>query len=244
MPFTFSHPAAVLPATLLPKRAYSLTGLMIGSMVPDFEYFIRMKGLSIYSHEWLGILWFDLPLALLLSFIYHSIVRDPLIANLPTVFRSRLKRFTKFDWALYVKHNWFIVIPSILVGTATHIIWDGFTHENGYFVKILPFLQHNFFILGHWIPLYNLGQHFSTLIGGLAVLYFILQIPADNQVKSNFKIYYWVYVFVISVAIFALRVALGSGHKTFDYIIVSIIASGMIAITITSLCFRYKKVNV
>jgi hypothetical protein len=42
MPFTFAHPAIVLPLKHLPKRWYSLTGLIIGSMTPDFEYFIRM----------------------------------------------------------------------------------------------------------------------------------------------------------------------------------------------------------
>ncbi|WP_113654854.1 DUF4184 family protein, partial [Pedobacter namyangjuensis] len=30
MPFTFSHPAIVLPLTYLPKKWFSLTGLVIG----------------------------------------------------------------------------------------------------------------------------------------------------------------------------------------------------------------------
>lgn len=245
MPFTFSHPAAILPATLLPKRAYSLTGLIIGSMAPDFEYFIRMKGLSIYSHDILGAFWFDLPLGLLLAFIYHNIVRDPLIANLPTVFRSRLTRFTTFNWTEYLRNHWYIVIPSLLVGTASHIIWDGFTHENGYFVKVLPILQHHFMLFGHWVLLCNAGQHLSTLFGGLAVLFYILHLPADAQVKSDFKIQYWLSISLLSLLIFILRVFLGSSHyRTFEYVIVTIIASGLIAMTVTSLFFKPKTVNV
>lgn len=50
MPFTFSHPSIVLPLTYLPKKWISLTGIVIGSLTPDFEYFLRMKIQSTYSH--------------------------------------------------------------------------------------------------------------------------------------------------------------------------------------------------
>ncbi|WP_220463965.1 DUF4184 family protein [Adhaeribacter radiodurans] len=43
MPFTFSHPAIVLPLTLLLRKWYSLTGLVIGSLTPDFEYFYQFS---------------------------------------------------------------------------------------------------------------------------------------------------------------------------------------------------------
>ncbi|WP_240482010.1 DUF4184 family protein [Flavobacterium psychrophilum] len=39
MPFTFSHPAIILPLRYLPRQWFSLTGLIIGSLTPDFEYF-------------------------------------------------------------------------------------------------------------------------------------------------------------------------------------------------------------
>ncbi len=50
MPFTFSHPAIILPLKYLPQNWFSLTGLIIGSLTRDFEYFIRMKVRSNYSH--------------------------------------------------------------------------------------------------------------------------------------------------------------------------------------------------
>ena len=86
MPFTFSHPAIILPFRYLPVKWFSFTGLVIGSLTPDFEYFIRMKVQSIYSHTLLGIFWFDLPLAILLAFLFHSLVRDTLFFNLPKTF--------------------------------------------------------------------------------------------------------------------------------------------------------------
>ena len=49
MPFTFAHPAIVLPFYKKPKF-FSMTTLIIGSMSPDFEYFLRVKIKSDMSH--------------------------------------------------------------------------------------------------------------------------------------------------------------------------------------------------
>jgi hypothetical protein len=97
MPFTFSHPAIVIPLAAK-KIRLSATGLIVGSMAPDFEYFIRMKNVSRYSHTAMGLFWFDLPLALLLCFIYHLIVRNSLFDNLPAFLKERLMVY-KFSMA-------------------------------------------------------------------------------------------------------------------------------------------------
>lgn len=103
MPFTFSHPAIVLPLTYLPKKWFSLTGLIIGSITPDFEYFIRMKVQRDYSHTLSGLFWFNLPLGILLAFIFHGIVRNSLIENLPLFLKSRFSNFTRFNWLNFFK---------------------------------------------------------------------------------------------------------------------------------------------
>jgi len=101
MPFTFSHPAIVLPLKLIPKKWFSLTASVIGSLTPDFEYFIRMKVQSNFSHTILGVFWFDLPLGILLAFLFHNIVRNSLFDNLPLPLKSRLIGFNKFNWNRY-----------------------------------------------------------------------------------------------------------------------------------------------
>lgn len=103
MPFTFSHPAIILPLTYLPKKWFSLTGLVIGSLTPDFEYFIRMRIKSDYSHTIEGLFWFDLPLGLLIAFIFHNIVRDSLFDNLPTFLNSRISKFKQLKWNEHFK---------------------------------------------------------------------------------------------------------------------------------------------
>ncbi|AIK36171.1 hypothetical protein BG07_3819 [Bacillus pseudomycoides] len=49
MPFTFAHPAAVIP--FCKKQRYvSVTALVLGSMVPDFEYFLHFRPYGVIGH--------------------------------------------------------------------------------------------------------------------------------------------------------------------------------------------------
>ena len=167
MPFTFSHPALIIPLTYLPKRWFSVTALVVGSITPDFEYFMRMRINSQYSHTNAGVFWFDLPLGLLLTFIFHLIVRNALIDNLPGFLRSCLHRFKDFDWLPHFRKHWLAVIISLIIGAVSHVFWDRFTHEHGYFVDLIPVLNLHYPILGHQVLGYRIVQHVSTLLGGL-----------------------------------------------------------------------------
>jgi hypothetical protein len=181
MPFTFSHPAIILPLTYLPRRLYSLTGLVIGSLTPDFEYFLRMRIQSNYGHTIFGLLWFDLPLGLLFAFIFHNIIKESLFNNFPTVLKSRFVKFNSFDWNKHFKTNWFVVITSILIGAASHLLWDSFTHNHGYFIETIPALSNKIAIANRQIPIFKILQHSSTLIGGL-----VIAISLYTDLKVNF----------------------------------------------------------
>ncbi len=103
MPFTFSHPAIILPLRYLPKSWFSITALAIGSLTPDFEYFLRMKVKSDYSHTISGMFWFDMPVALLLTFLFHNLARNFLFQNLPPEIKNRVLIFNDFNWNIHFK---------------------------------------------------------------------------------------------------------------------------------------------
>src|ERR1700748_3056689 len=124
MPFTFSHPAIVLPLSKVSDRWVSITGLIIGSMVPDFEYFIRMKVKSIYSHTWSGLFWLDIPLGLLLVCIYQVLVKDKLIEHLPNALNRRFSKFLGISKSDFSSQYFVVVTISVLIGAASHILWD------------------------------------------------------------------------------------------------------------------------
>jgi len=220
MPLTFAHPAVILPLNYLPKRWLSLTGLIVGSVVPDFEYFIRMKVYSIYSHTWFGLIWFDLPLAFVLTFVYHNIVRDMLISNSPRVLHSRLSIYKGFNWNNYAKKNSLVVIISILIGAVSHLFWDSFTHENGYFVVTFN-MTRQVSVLGLYLPLYKVIQHLSTLTGGVAILIVIFTLKKISGQPQNNILRYWVMVVAVVVSILALRIAVGLSITQYPNLIVT-----------------------
>ena len=82
MPFTFAHPAAVLP---LRRRFEWLktVPLIVGSVAPDLPYYIPMRfnRLMLDTHTLAGVFWLDVPIGmgvLLFGFVF----RRPLTALL------------------------------------------------------------------------------------------------------------------------------------------------------------------
>ena len=242
MPFTFSHPALVLPLTIFPRHWFSLTGLVIGSLTPDFKYFLRMRIQSVYSHTVAGIFWFDLPLGILLTFLYHNFVRNELISNLPFVLRSRLFRFIDFDWNQYFKTNWLIVSVSIIIGAASHLLWDSFTHESGYFVSTMPKLTETVGLLGKQIPFYKISQHFSTVLGGIIIAFAILKLPADKNVKSQTRTGYWIFVAALTLIIVVTRILFGLDIRSYGHLVASFMSAGLIALVMTPIVAS-KRIN-
>lgn len=240
MPFTFSHPALVLPLTYLPKQWFSLTGLVIGSLAPDFEYFLRMKVTSHYSHTIGGLFWFDLPLGILLAFIFHSIVRNALIQNLPSLLNSRFSTYIGFEWNTHFIKNWLVVLISLLIGAASHLLWDSFTHNHGYFVEAVPALAETVTLFGKEIPVFKILQHSSTVLGAILIAYAIYRLPAINTGKARISAKYWGLVAAVSFIIIATRLSTGLNFHQYGNVIVTVISAVLISITLTPLLLKLK----
>ena len=241
MPFTFSHPAIVLPFTFLPRRWYSFSGLVIGSLTPDFEYFLRMRIESKYSHTLGGIFWFDIPLGIILAYLFHHIVRDRLFDNLPTVLSARLSRFKHVDWHSYFKTNWFIVLISIFIGAVSHLFWDSFTHDHGYFVQKIPALTNTLDILGFHVPVLKILQHASTFVGGLAILFALFRLTPDKSVSGKLNLNYWGIFTLLTLTIIVIRFINGLDIKQYGNVIVTAISAGLISLVVTPFFYILKK---
>ncbi|MCD8403511.1 DUF4184 family protein [Tenacibaculum finnmarkense] len=238
MPFTFSHPAIVLPLKNIFGKWISLTAIIIGSLTPDFEYFLRMKIQSNFSHTILGTLWFNLPLGLLLCFIFHLIIKTPLLENLPKYIQARTTDLKDLNWNNYFIKNWFIVCLSILIGAYSHIFWDSFTHQNTFFTG---YFQLNEKILNSPISYFKILQHLSTLLGGLFIIWSFNKREKQNLIESKPNSTYWIAVSLVAIAILIIRFSSGLKITAYGNIIVSSITAIMIAITIVSFLFLNKK---
>ena len=238
MPFTFSHPAIILPLNCLPKKWFSLTGLIIGSLLPDFEYFIRMKIESIYSHTFWGIFYFNLPLGIALAFIFHNFVKTELFKNIPTALNQRFKKCEKLNWNKYFAENWIAVISSVIIGTISHIFWDSFTHESGYFAQNIKELTETTELFGREIRNLKILQHTSTFVGGLIIAYSIYKLPKTENIENKINLKYWMSVIIIMLVIITLRIEIGENTKQIGNIIVSLITAGMLGILTTPIILK------
>ncbi|MRX67815.1 protein of unknown function [Flavobacterium resistens] len=238
MPFTFAHPAIIFPLKYFPKKWFSWTALIIGSLTPDFEYFIRMQVQSKYSHTVSGIFWFDLPLAIALTFVFHNLIRNDLFLNLPNSFKSRIIAFTEFNWTNYFNKNLFIVLLSAIIGIASHLFWDAFTHKNGYFVIHIPELRNTFILFGNKVTFWKATQHLSTLIGALFIAIAFLKLPKKHYNQSKINLKYWILILVVSTAIFSFRFLISLNIKAYGNIIVSLISSFLLSLIITPILIK------
>lgn len=230
MPFTFCHPAIVLPFAKWGKNYLSATGLIIGSMAPDFEYFLKMRLEKVHGHTFEGIFYFDLPLTLLLAVIFHRYVRDALIKNLPELLQKRLSPYIGYNWFNWLKKRWYVLVYSALIGIFSHFFWDAFTHTDGYFVQRIPALQGSAEILGVTMRKADIGQLVSSAFGALFILA-VLVWPFKEELASRLlkrKITYWFLVLLITSLVLLIR----NGSGTGDFIATSI-SGGLIGLILT-----------
>ncbi|RDC66085.1 DUF4184 family protein [Adhaeribacter pallidiroseus] len=244
MPFTFSHPAIVLPFYYLPKKTRSMTGLVIGSMVPDFEKFFRMSHYDGFSHTWPAIFYFNLPLAILLSFAFHQVARNSLIDNLPLFLKKRLLPYKQFNWLRYFKNHYLVIILSILVGVVSHLTWDSLTHPGGQLFELFPILSKWIRYPGFHMWLYVLIDRISSVIGGLVIVVAILKLPtyfiphqADSKSSS-----YWLFMGLIILIIMSLRLLIGVDAKFFVMdVLITLISASLWSLIVTPYFLKFYK---
>ena len=167
MPFTFSHPAAVLPIHSRLKNWIPLSALVIGSLVPDAAYYLPMpEHFKQHSHTLLGTFSSSLPLGLSVWLIFYWLA-PAAVHLLPSPHGEAIApqlqpRFASISQALGVT-------GGVLLGAWSHVLWDSFTHIHGWIVRHLPLLQAPLF--ENRFPAYK-GLQFLSSVLGLFVLFY------------------------------------------------------------------------
>jgi hypothetical protein len=167
VPFTFSHPAAVIP---LRRAGLVFSALVVGSMAPDFEYFFRLTRLGHTSHTFPGVITFTFPVALAVLLLFHLVVKWPLISLLPRALQSRLVAPARqFRWG--PPSRTMVVLLSLAVGIATHLAWDGVTHYDGWAAAIWPGMGDLLFsVKRHPFTTFKLLQYGGTVFGAVVMM--------------------------------------------------------------------------
>jgi Domain of unknown function (DUF4184) len=172
MPFTASHIAAIVPIYAGLGRFRVASALVIGSMAPDFHYFLPIDINRVSTHSFWGLLAFCLPFGLAAYLVYHLFAKHALIALLPDWIADRVDRIAGDPWTL-PKKTWGAVAGAILIGASTHIVWDSFTHRGSFGVAFFPELQSVITTVWGWdVYGYALLQHVSTLVGLVVIAWY------------------------------------------------------------------------
>lgn len=148
-----------------------MSAVVVGCFAPDAEYFIPFtRPNTSYGHTLEGMFTFDLPLAFVVLWLFHHFAKEPLAACLPDGARERLHlgpRALRIDSFF----RFALITFSILVGIATHILWDSFTHTGYWLYDHCSFLREIV-----WLPLFgprrwcDILQYISSALGLLIIL--------------------------------------------------------------------------
>jgi len=168
MPITPAHAAAAWPLHRAFRRLPA-AALVIGTMAPDLEYVLRMMPYGKFGHSPQGLFLFCLPATLIVWWAWRAAIRPALTPLLPAGIRAAAEAPPPGRASDAVP----LAVMAALLGAATHILWDGFTHATGWAVALFPVMMRapaRF----PGLPWFALGQYVSSVVGGLITLAWIL----------------------------------------------------------------------
>lgn len=239
MPFTFAHPAAVLP--FLKKRYFSATGLIVGSIAPDFEYFLKMRSGSVHSHSLAGMFYFDLPISFLIAFLFHQLVKNALISNSPGFLQRRLVDVKQFDFLTFIKSRYWMFIYSALLGVSTHLVWDSFTHSGALMAEQIPLIMTvKVPFQGVNYPLWYTLQNVSSIVGLSLVSIYLMRLKPQNGLLTKPSWFFWLILAAIATTGFYLRYTFGR-RMSEGNAVVAMVSVLLLGLLIAALVFRIQR---
>ncbi|MBA4860024.1 DUF4184 family protein [Streptomyces sp. PSKA54] len=179
MPFTLSHAVAVLPVIRRDgtgRGPLVPSALVAGSFAPDMTYFAAsvLPGAMEFgevTHSFLGVFTVDVLVVAALVGVWR-VLREPLVALLPRTWQGRTYALLRGGGepgrrslgALFV---WGYV--SAVLGAATHVVWDAFTHFDRWGMRVFPALGET--VAG--FPLYWYAQYGGSALALVAIALFV-----------------------------------------------------------------------
>lgn len=173
MPFTPSHAVVALPFVRTPLVPAAIA---VGAMAPDLPLFLRLgtRGSSMtHSFAWVPL---TVILALGLLLVWRLVLRpaarellpDPVARRLPTAWEqpaSATLRETFVGpkpgraWATAGA-----LLVSLLLGVLSHLVWDGFTHEDRFGSDLIPVIGRTWGDIAGTVWLQNASSGFGLLV--------------------------------------------------------------------------------
>jgi hypothetical protein len=219
VPFTPSHAIVALPFARTPLPAGAVA---IGAMAPDLPLFFPWATSYALTHGFPSLLWVSLPLALVLYAVWRLAIRPAASGLLlPEALRARIPwAWDRTPRPAHPVRSSVLILIAALIGVASHVFWDLFTHPGRLGSEWIPALGE---VRGpvdgtSWV------QYASTVLGlaGLAVWAALAARRAGVVHRSDpaalgvVRVAAWVAVGAVLAGSFAVRLGLDgipTGHR-------------------------------
>lgn len=204
MPWTFAHPAAVLPLRRWCPARLNLAALVLGTLTPDIGYYVGSFRLPSLAHSFRGSLLVCLPVGVGCLVLFY-LLRRPVWYLLPRHHRALLEPLLTSPVPSSLMPVLGALI-SVVIGAWTHILWDSFTHESGWVVDRVVLLQEPI----KQLPVYRFLQHLSTAvgIGVLVVSYRVWMFRQGVTPARPARDDLWRYALLAAMSLASLAIAL------------------------------------
>ena len=181
MPFTLAHPAAVLP--LRGGRYLRTVPLVIGAMVPDLHYYLPwMFGRFMFdTHGFAGSVTTDV-LAGYLILVAVYLLRHPLTALLSA--RARWLCLSALAPFSGDRRAWIFAPLAIVLGAWSHLLWDSFTHNDGWIVHRVAALSATVTVGPYTGTVYHVLQYLSSVFGLIVLAIWYARLPSPAAVPA------------------------------------------------------------
>jgi hypothetical protein len=209
VPATFAHPAAAAPFT---RIGCVFSALMVGSMVPDTWHMLPDIIHRSDTHSLVGQFTYTMPVGLVILALFHHFLEMPLFTLFPQSMQEQLYSVTQHRFRWWPLPRFALIAFSVWVGGITHIVWDSFTHSNGWAVRswaplrAVVFVSNNSIMGRDPITVSYILQHICTVFGVLVLLLLYqrwkknvepVTVPEMYRLASTLKLLFW--VFAVSI---------------------------------------------
>jgi len=218
-----------------------MSALVVGSMAPDFEYYLRLSTNTNWGHSLEGILCFSMPFAIFVLWFFHAFMKRPLLRLVPLAHRRRLLPYAG-HFAFWPLKRFLQIVWSVIVGIITHLLLDSFTHDYGLLTVRIPFLQATVMhVYGRALPMCDLLQ-FVLSFGLLGVIiaqymrwFFLNRTGASLSTFLDFRTHLPLYIVLLLVASLSALLYACCGVPVTDFRTLRIFAGRFVIFMISTL---------
>jgi len=181
VPFTISHAAAALPLRHFGQFRLPLAAVIIGSMSPDYAYFLPGGFERVETHSIAGLFLFCWPVSLCLWLLFVRVLELPTTALLPENWRTRFPPSNR-EMTFRVLG---LASVAVMLGALTHLLWDAFTHGRTFVTSAFPALKSvAFHFAGYRIRWFFLFQLLSSVFGIVALAIWAWKQPPGQYPRA------------------------------------------------------------